>query len=301
MRTIGFIGFILTLSITTPALPQEQNRDLRPATVPLTPSTGSTADASVTFAARPGALTSLRQRADAWRQQGEFEQAIAEYTRVLEVSSRDPESYFGRGWSYHRAGNISRAVDDYTEAVRLRPHWSDVYKMRAHARFAQGSPELAVADLRRAFEYAPKEVEHLTSLGVVRLHMGESDVARSNFSRALQFKDDGESMLLLYIARSRAGERATAELEANSARLKKAAWPYPLVEFYLGARSTSDTLAAAQTNEELCEAHYYIGQLHLLRKAGEAALTAFKHAALVCPKTYLEYGAATAELKRNRR
>ena len=317
MRTIGLLGLAVALCLATPALSQNPGGDRRVEAPPLTPGPGATdglgvdaraqvaagvtgADASVTFAGRPGLQVgaALRERADAWRRQGEFEQAIAEYTRAMEISPRDPDSLYGRGWSYHSAGNVGRAIDDYTEAARLRPRWSDVYKMRAYAHFAEGKLALAIADLRRAVEYDPKDVGHLTALGLLRLCLGESDVARGNLSRALQFKDDPESMLLLHIARAQGGRRITEELEANARRLRSKAWPFPVVELYLGKRSVSDALAAARTNEEHCEAQYYIGQLHLLRGSKAEALAAFKHAALVCPKTNIEYGAAAAELKR---
>lgn len=325
MRTIGFIGLALAIGFATPALSQNAGHGLRADTAPLTPQApgaldgltiearahrsvginginGNDASATVAGARqRLQAAANLRERGDAWRQTGEFEQAIADYTRALDASSRDPDSYYGRGWSYHGAGNIGKAIDDYTEAAKLRPRWSDVYKMRAHARFAQGQLDLAIADLRRAIEYDPKDVYYLTALGVLRLYLGESEVARGNLARALQFKDDPESMLLLYIARGQGGERATGELETNASRLRSRAWPYPLVEFYLGKRSMSDALAAARTDEERCEAHYYIGQLLMLRGSRAEALAAFKQAALVCPKTNLEYGAAAAELRRHRR
>lgn len=319
MRTVGFVGLAVAICLAAPVEAQTPVPGLRSETAPFAEHVpnavpagieGSSIDArahgavgtdtSVTFAGRRG-LQASRERGDDWRRKGDFEQAIAEYTRALEISARDPESFFGRGRSYHEAGNIGKAIDDYNEAARLQPRWSDVYKLRAHARFAQGSLDLAMADLRRAIEYDPKDVDYLTALGLLRLYTGDNDVARSNLSRALQFKEDPEAMLLLYIARTQNGEEATKELEAGASRLRSKAWPFPLVELYLGKRSVSDVLAAARTDSERCEAQYYSGQLLLLGRSKAAALAAFKQAALVCPKTYLEYGAAAAELKRHRR
>ena len=75
-------------------------------------------------------------------------------------------------------------------------------------------------------------------------------------------------------------------------------WPYAVIDLYLGKRSPAATLEAAKGSDERCEAEFYIGQWHILRGNTAAAAAAHKVAVDTCPKAFIEYRAAIAELKR---
>jgi len=55
---------------------------------------------------------------------------------------------------------------------------------------------------------------------------------------------------------------------------------------------------AAGKPDERCEAQLYIGEWHLLRGNGAEAKPALQAAVDTCPKDFIEYVAAVAELKR---
>jgi hypothetical protein len=105
-------------------------------------------------------------------------------------------------------------------------------------------------------------------------------------------------MLFRYISRARLGENAASELEANASRLKTKEWPYAVIELYLGKRLPDATLAAASKPEEECEVNFYIGEWHILQSRPADAEPLLRKAAEACPKPYIQYGAAQAELKR---
>ena len=79
--------------------------------------------------------------------------------------------------------------------------------------------------------------------------------------------------------------------------LKSKDWPYAVIDFYLGLRSLDEMRAAADWPTAKCKADY-TGAWHLLRGSNAEARTALQVAADTCPKTYVEYTAAVAELKR---
>ena len=116
--------------------------------------------------------------------------------------------------------------------------------------------------------------------------------------RANELEENSYSMIWRYLARERAGENGSAELEANAARLKSKDWPYPVVELYLGGRSPADVLSIASKPNERCEAQFYSGEWHLLRGNRAAAATALQAAADTCSNDFDEYAGALAELKR---
>jgi hypothetical protein len=111
--------------------------------------------------------------------------------------------------------------------------------------------------------------------------------------------DTAYLMLFRYLARARAGEsNAGPRLEAEAKRLNAQQWPYPVIELLTEKRSVEATLQAARTDTENCEARFYIGQWHLLRRNARAAAPQLKFANDKCPRDYPEYTAAVAELKR---
>jgi len=69
----------------------------------------------------------LAGRADSARQLGEAEQAIEDYSQLLDRGKGDSSIFMKRGNLFFRAGNYPQAVADYTNAIRLTPANADAY------------------------------------------------------------------------------------------------------------------------------------------------------------------------------
>jgi lipoprotein NlpI len=80
-------------------------------------------------------------------------------------------------------------------------------------------------------------------------------------------------------------------------------WPAPLVRLYLGELTPEAVLAAADDPDaatkkgRLCEANFYGGELVLQRGAKDEAKRLLQLAATNCPKSFIEYEDANAQLK----
>src|SRR5262249_11484364 len=80
-------------------------------------------------------------------------------------------------------------------------------------------------------------------------------------------------------------------------------WPAPVIRHYLGELTAEALLAAADDRDantkrdQVCEANFYTGELALQRGESDEATRLFRAAAADCPKTFMEYVGATAELK----
>jgi lipoprotein NlpI len=103
---------------------------------------------------------------------------------------------------------------------------------------------------------------------------------------------------MLHLDRAHAGETGTDKLKDQAGALLSKKWPYAAIELYLGARPPAAALKAAGNADEICEAHYYIGQWRLLTGDRQAAIKELITAATTCPREFIEYRAALAELKR---
>jgi tetratricopeptide (TPR) repeat protein len=248
------------------------------------------------------------QRADAYasrglayRNKGEFDRAIGDSTKAIEIDPQHADAFNVRGLAYRSKGEIDRAIADYTKAIEINPQHADAYSNRGNAFGAKGDNDRMLADYVKAIDLDPSSSEYTRSLGIARYGKGDFNGAAIVLLRAVELEDDAYAMLFRYLARTRSGERATAELEANARRLTSKEWPYAVTELYLGKRSPQATVDAADDADELCEAHFYVGQWHLLNANLAVARAALEFAARTCPKTFIEYEVAVAELKRMKR
>jgi lipoprotein NlpI len=110
------------------------------------------------------------------------------------------------------------------------------------------------------------------------------------------------SALLLYLSEGRGGRRemrdACEELSKAAGKIDAKAWPYPIVELFLGRKSLQAVETAASKPEERWEAQFYIGEWQLLQRASAQAAKTLQTAADICPKDFVEYRGAMEELKR---
>ena len=80
-------------------------------------------------------------------------------------------------------------------------------------------------------------------------------------------------------------------------------WPAPAVRLFLGQLTPEAVLAAADDpdpktkNGQVCEANFYTGELALSKGATDDASRLFQLAVDGCPKTFIEWSAASLELK----
>jgi tetratricopeptide (TPR) repeat protein len=107
---------------------------------------------------------------------GNLDQAIADYTRVIEINSGNANpwsprviAYLNRGIAYQNKGDQSRGLADINKAIELNPDYAPAYFIRGVAYEvagdfggdgdpAQNYPR-AFADYAKAIEYDPNYVE----------------------------------------------------------------------------------------------------------------------------------------------
>jgi lipoprotein NlpI len=131
------------------------------------------------------------------------------------------------------------------------------------------------------------------SLGYILFNQGDFAGAALHLQEVAD-GTDAYPILWLYLARAHIGrQNAKGDLEHSAAGLKPSQWPYPIVDLFLEHRLPEAMLAAASKPDERCEAQWY-----LLRGAGPNATEALRNAVESCPKDFIEYAGASAELRR---
>jgi lipoprotein NlpI len=239
-------------------------------------------------------------RGVAYKAKGDLDRAIADYSKAIEIDPKYTVAYTNRGFAYGSKGDLDRAIADYSKAIEINPKDAMVYKSRGVAYGSKGDLDRAIADYNKAIEIDPKDAETYLARGVAHFYKGNFSDA-SALLHAIELTDNSYAMLYRYLARSRAGEAAGPELDANAGRLKTKEWPFAVIELYLGRRTPEATLGVADKPDQRCEAQFYIGQWHVLKGNAAKAEAAFKVAVETCPKSFFEYAGAVAELKRLKR
>ena len=64
---------------------------------------------------------------------GQYDQAISDYTKALKINPKFAEAYYYRGRTYGEKGQYGRAISDYTKAIEINPGFAEAYYNRGVA------------------------------------------------------------------------------------------------------------------------------------------------------------------------
>lgn len=111
--------------------------------------------------AQPGRLDVLFARANVHRTLDEHDEAMADFNRLIRVSPQ-AAAYNGRGRTWFDLGNYESAIADFTRAIELDPDNAMLYNNRSAAWEKKGDHQRALADLDEAHRHEPGHdlVEH---------------------------------------------------------------------------------------------------------------------------------------------
>jgi tetratricopeptide (TPR) repeat protein len=232
-----------------------------------------------------------------WHDKGDLDRAIADYNEAIRLDPKQANAYRNRGNAWREKGDLDRAIADLSEAIRLDPKYANAYVNRGNVWHDKGDIDRAIADYNEATGLNPKDLAYRFR-GYFYFYMSDFAAAAADLLHANDLADNAYAMLWRYLARGHLKQDGAPELGVNAARLKNKDWPYAVIDFYLGRRSLAEMRAAAGKPDEKCGAEFYIGEWHLLRGSMANARPALLAAADTCPKTFIEYIGAVAELKR---
>jgi tetratricopeptide (TPR) repeat protein len=76
-------------------------------------------------------------RGNVYTERGDFDHAVFDYTKAIEMDPLNPETYYNRGRAYQLKGNLDEAISDYRKAIEISPEYAVAYNNRAMAYFGK--------------------------------------------------------------------------------------------------------------------------------------------------------------------
>ena len=121
---------------------------------------------------------------------GPIQDQAASLGTDIAMSARD---YYDRGVSYHRKGQYDRAISDYDKALEVAKRdqttsaqLAMLYENRASAYSSKGQSEKAISDFGKALEINPSSLVAYYNRGSAYADIAQYDQAISDFDRAIE-------------------------------------------------------------------------------------------------------------------
>ncbi|MDO8536029.1 MAG: tetratricopeptide repeat protein [Candidatus Omnitrophota bacterium] len=127
------------------------------------------------------------KRGSAYKDEGKFSQAIADYSKAIEVSPRISLSYSMRAETYITMGKFDQAISDYSKAIEIGPCDGMMYFDRGVAYDIKGDLDNAIRDYTKAMEMNPRlGAGAYYNRGCVRYHRKDFDRAIYDYTEAIR-------------------------------------------------------------------------------------------------------------------
>lgn len=232
-------------------------------------------DATRTIELAPNEPRGYKNRAVALHALGRYDREISDITKCIELHPNSQSAFRTRYRAHELLGDHENALQDLTRAMKSKTFPRD-YRRRADLRIALGQFEAALPDLCLAIELADARPTTILKRGMAYEATGAVSLARADYERVAKTAGpiaDYARLWLHLLDRQSSG--ANAPLAPAAAEVALGSWTDRLIGLFVGAVSEQALLDEAASDNERCEAHYYIGMKVLLDGRLDAARQAF--------------------------
>ena len=135
----------------------------------------------------PGSAVTHFNLGIALEQLGRTREAVASYTQALKIRP-DPKAYNNLGACLQDLGMSEAAAASYRRALEIEPDLAEAHNNLGYSLDRLLQPAAAVVSLRRALEIRPEYAEAHNNLGNALMHLGESDQAIASYEAGLAIR-----------------------------------------------------------------------------------------------------------------
>ena len=121
---------------------------------------------------------------------GDFDKAINDYSKVIEIKSTFPPIYNNRGIVYNDMGEYDKAINDYNIAIKLNSKFADAYYNRGNTLARKGEYNKAIDDYTKEIELDPNNATTYNNRGAIYDEEKIYDKAIADYTKAIELKPD---------------------------------------------------------------------------------------------------------------
>jgi tetratricopeptide (TPR) repeat protein len=107
-------------------------------------------------------------------------------TQQTRLKSGDAEAYNNRGCAYCQIGEYDQAISDFTKAIEINPRLAQAYNNRGAAFLYETHYDQAILDFSRAIEINPRLVHAYNNRGWAYIKKWQYDRAISDFDKTIE-------------------------------------------------------------------------------------------------------------------
>lgn len=115
---------------------------------------------------------------------GDYQSALRDYNKAIELNPRYANAYYNRGTVYNSLDYYPQAIEDFSKAIELNPKDAQYYNNRGSAYNSLGKYREAIKDYNTAIELNPQDAYAYYNRGVAYSQLGYHEQAFKNYKRA---------------------------------------------------------------------------------------------------------------------
>lgn len=137
-------------------------------------------------------------RGNIYRIRKEYDLAIQDYSKSLELNSENLDVLYARANTYLDMADFEMAIADYTTIIDKNPSYPNIYFDRAYARIRLEKYSDAKSDLESQFQLTPKDFKSLANLINIKKILELYDEALSDYEKLLKEFPNQPNLHIVY-------------------------------------------------------------------------------------------------------
>lgn len=225
----------------------------------------------------------------------EYDAALADANRAIELNDRSWRRYLERAVIYQRMGRYEEAITDLDAARKLDPYQAALLRRSAYLKIVASQFDGAIADYEELIRMMPRSDTGQLGRGAALYIAGRWSEAADQFADMLKYKpNDGLAALWLAKSRFLAGQTmAWADIQDGAQDEQQ--WNMTRALLTLGSEDEVMPLIA---KVEACEKALFLGVWRQKNKDLDGAVADFRAALKTCPLDSIETRETQAALAR---
>ena len=158
--------------------------------------------------------------------EGEYNEAVEEYTKVLNIKPRAIEVLYNRGRAYQELNQEENAIADFEKVLKLNPDHVQAHLSMGNIEFKNGDYENALFQFNKVVKKFNQNSDAVMYRGKANFRLGNVNEALTDYGDAIRLNpDNGQAYLyrgIIYVQTKRKKSGCADFIKAQSLKVPDA-------------------------------------------------------------------------------